>query len=64
MILKKLNPLEMLGDNSRDCVTNKLCVTGQWRAEEWEVGFQTPPPPPEIPKAVQNRAKLNPIENC
>jgi len=23
--------------------------------------FQTPPPPREIPKALQNRAKLNPI---
>jgi len=33
-------------------------------------GFNTPPtpPPPEIPKAIQNRAKLNPIvktiKNC
>ena len=30
----------------------------QWRTEG--VGVQ-PPPPPEIPKALQNRAKLNPI---
>ena len=31
-------------------------------------GIQTPAPPPEIPKALQNRAKLNPIaktvKNC
>ena len=31
------------------------------------LGFQTPPPP-EIPKALQNRAKLNPfvktVKNC
>ena len=25
------------------------------------VGVQTPPPPQEIPKALQNSAKLNPI---
>ena len=37
----------------------------QWRTEEG--GVKTPPPP-EIPKALQNRAKLNPIvkivKNC
>jgi len=31
-------------------------------------GVQTPPPPHEIPKSLQNRAKLNPIvktvKNC
>jgi len=31
----------------------------QWRTEGG-LGVQTPPPP-EIPKAIQNRAKLNPI---
>jgi len=32
----------------------------QWRTEGWEgLGFWTPPP--EIPKALQNRAKLKPI---
>jgi len=38
------------------------CVFKQWRAEGggvWRV--QTLPLPPEIPKAFQNRAKLNPI---
>ena len=34
--------------------------TKQWRTEEGGVGmFKTPPP--EIPKVLQNRAKLNPI---
>ena len=32
------------------------------------VCVQTPPPPPEIPKALQNRAKLNlfvkTVKNC
>jgi len=36
----------------------------QWRTE----GGCSNPPPPEIPKALQNRAKLNPIvktvKNC
>jgi len=40
---------------------------GQWRTEREGGGFNTPPPP-EIPKGLQNRAKLNPIlktvENC
>jgi len=31
----------------------------QWRTEGGDWGVQ--PPPPEIPKALQNRAKLNPI---
>ena len=31
----------------------------QWRTEG--VGWGDQPPPPEIPKALQNRAKLNPI---
>jgi len=35
----------------------------QWRTEEG-LGVQTPPPP-EIPKALQNRAKNQPgCENC
>jgi hypothetical protein len=31
----------------------------QWRTERG--GWSVQPPPPEIPKAHQNRAKLNPI---
>jgi len=31
-----------------------------WRGRVKGVGVY-PPPPPEIPKALQNRAKLNPI---
>ena len=35
---------------------------------QWRTGGFKPPPPPEIPKAHQNRAKLNPIvknvKNC
>ena len=36
---------------------------GQWRNEGRGLGggVQTPFPPTEIPKAPQNRAKLNPI---
>jgi len=36
----------------------------QWRTEEGGFGGsnQTTPPPSEIPKAQQNRAKFNPIE--
>jgi len=38
----------------------------QWHTEGGLGGFK--PPPPEIPKAFQNRAKLNPIvktaKNC
>ena len=38
----------------------------QWRTEGW--GIWRLNPPPEIPKAIQNRAKLNPIakivKNC
>ena len=38
--------------------------TNQWRTEEGVWGVQTSLPP-EIPKALQNCAKLNPIcENC
>jgi len=41
----------------------------QWCNEgEGGWGFKPIPPPPEIPKALQNRAKLNPIvktvKNC
>jgi len=32
----------------------------QWRPEGG-LGVQTPPPPHEIPKALQNRVELNPI---
>ena len=39
-----------------------------YRGGRGALGVQTPPPPPEIPKALQNRAKLNPIvknvKNC
>jgi len=42
--------------------THKSHTSGVLRGEVW--GVQTPPPP-EIPKALQNRAKLNPIvEKC
>jgi len=40
----------------------------QWRNEGVGLGCSTPRPPPEIPKALQNLAKLNPIvktvKNC
>jgi len=40
-------------------------ATAQWRSEGGVGGSS---PPPEIPKALQNRAKLNPIvktvKNC
>ena len=36
-----------------------MCVCVQWRTEGVGSGFQIPPS--EIPKALQNRAKLNPI---
>ena len=42
------------------------CVVLQWRTEGVFGAFK--PPPREIPKALQNRAKLNPIvktvKNC
>ena len=39
------------------------CAPAQWRTEGGVWGVQIPPP--EIPKALQNCAKLNPIcENC
>jgi len=37
--------------------TLRDCECDQWRTE----GGGSTPPPPEIPKALQNRAKLNPI---
>ena len=41
-------------------------VRNQWRTERWGLGCSTPPP--EILKALQNRAKLYPIvktvKNC
>ena len=44
---------------------NAFNNTGQWRTEGGFGMFNTPP---EIPKALQNRAKLNPIvktvKNC
>ena len=48
---------------ARCCSEHKAC---QWRTEGgWGLN---PPPPSEIPKALQNRAKLNPIvktvKNC
>jgi len=33
----------------------------QWRTEEGRFGGFKLPPPPEIPKVLQNRAKLSPI---
>ena len=45
---------------------NIVYCTRQWRTEGGVWGVQTPPP--EILKALQNRAKLNPIvkavKNC
>jgi len=42
-------------------------VRKQWRTEGWGFGGLKPPPP-EIPKTLQNRAKLSPIvktvKNC
>ena len=55
-----------------DSILVKLCklstayARGQWRTEGGVWGVQTTPP--KIPKALQNRAKLNPIvktvKNC
>ena len=46
------------------CLSTYLPISGVPRGGSWEVQ----PPPPEIPKAVQNRAKFNPIvktvKNC
>ena len=43
------------------------CVKRQWRTKGGGLGAFKPPPS-EIPKALQNRAKLNPIvktvKNC
>jgi len=40
----------------------------QWRTEGRDLGFSTHPPTPEIPKALQNHAKLNlivkAVKNC
>jgi len=47
---------------------SKLCYISQWRTENGGLGGSNPPPPLEIPKALQNRAKFNPIvktvKNC
>ena len=49
-------------DNSTEIFTSMEVATTQWHTG----GFN--PPPPQIPKALQNRAKLNPIvktvKNC
>ena len=46
---------------------NHKCGGDQWRTEGG-LGCSNHPPPPEIPKALQNRAKLKPIvktvKNC
>ena len=39
--------------------TTNITPITQWRTEG---GWGVQPPPPEIPNALQNRAKLNPIE--
>jgi len=44
--------------------TNQGCIkpsNNQWRTEGGGLGEGGWTPPPEIPKALQNRAKLNPI---
>jgi len=48
--------------------TKKQWRTEGWGGGGWLVGGGTTPHQPEIPKALQNRAKLNPIvktvKNC
>ena len=41
------------------CVCDFVCMHSQWRTEGGFGKFK--PPPPEIHKALQNRAKLSPI---
>ena len=43
------------------CSQLQLFVTVAYRGEGELGGRGFNPPPPEIPKALQNRAKLNPI---
>jgi len=39
----------------------QFCSDTQWRTEEGGLGCSKPSPPRKILKALQNRAKLNPI---
>jgi len=70
---RTLERFETLLSNKVRCGTggNLPAIAGflgdkQWRIEGEVWGVQTPPP--EIPKALKNRAKLNPIvktvKNC
>ena len=62
---KIINSLLVILKTQRGCLTWKL-----WKAVTYRggVGLGEFKPPPEIPKALQNRAKLNPIvktvKNC
>ena len=42
---------------------SKYCLFKRGGGRQWrtEGGVGVEPPPPEIPKALENRAKLNPI---
>ena len=55
----------VLTNASFNTVSFNIGTTYQWRIEGGGLGVQTPP---EIPKVLQNRAKLNPIvktvKNC
>jgi len=54
-------PVVLVADNS---IRSFLWVLAYWGGE----GGSNPPPPTETPKALQNRAKLNPnvktVKNC
>ena len=59
-------PKQRMGKERR-CPPTIFDAVDQWRTE-WGGGLGCSNPSPEIPKALQNRAKLNPIvktvKNC
>jgi len=58
IFLYMFRALLCLSSGGQNCIIQHLVLSMAYRGEV--CGFQTPPPP-EIPKALQNRAKFNPI---